>query len=407
MRRTWFLLIMMISLITTPVLTFADSESISLNVGECKVLSIPGLTRVSTSIPDVIEVVVTGGNEILLNAKKTGLSVVNIWTPSNRYTYRISVQEDFSAIESDIARLINNPNVQVRVNQKFVILSGTVKNSLEALEAVQYAKMYRDNIINNLNVQTKYQVLLTILVTEIKADAQKKYGMRWGNWITTDGETYTFKESQWNYIEGNKNSIIKFPSDRIGAQLDLMQRNGDAKILAAPSILTVSGQEAQFMAGGEIPVPISDGTNGTKVEWKEYGVKLKVTPIIGKDDTITMSISPEVSSIDWANAVLLGGDKIPALTSRKATTTVQYKDGATLVIGGLLKKEDSLNVVKMPILGDLPIIGSLFRSKDFQNGNTELLLFVTPRIIKNDMNVDQKTITAPSEQGPYFNQTEK
>ena len=181
-----------------------------------------------------------------------------------------------------------------------------------------------------------------------------------------------------------------------------MQKNGDAKILAAPSILTLSGKEAFFLAGGEIPIPLADGEGGTKVEWKEYGIKLKVTPTLDKNNNITMSVSPEVSSLDWANAVLIGGDKMPAITMRKATTNVQFINGGTLVIGGLLKREDSETVFKIPVLGDLPIIGGLFRSKEFQNGQTELLFFVTPRVIKDDSKVDPNNITKPESQGPYY-----
>jgi pilus assembly protein CpaC len=140
------------------------------------------------------------------------------------------------------------------------------------------------------------------------------------------------------------------------------------------------------------------------VEWKEYGVKLKVLPIIQKDGNIMMTVSPEVSSLDWSNAITVSGIKMPALATRRATTNVQFMAGTTLVIGGPLQRDDQSAIFKLPILGDLPIVGPLFQSKQFQNDRTELLIFVTPNVIRNDAKVDPNQVTNPSEQGPYYNQ---
>ena len=398
MFKKQFLLLVMIFMVYCST-SLAETESLLMTVGDCKILALPAYTRVATSSPEVIEVVVTSGREVILNAKKIGLSVVNIWTPQGIITYRISVQEDYSNIEREIARLINNSLVQVTVNAKYVILNGKVETSLESDLAVQYSKMYRENIINNLDIKTKYQILLSITVTEMKKETQNKYGFRWGRIVTTkDGPVFTPWE--WSMLEAGNNNFVRNTAQPIAAMLDAMQKNGDAKILAAPSILTLSGKEAQFLVGGEIPIPLTD-KDGIKVEWKEYGVKLKVIAVIEKDNSISMTISPEVSSIDWANAILINNYKLPALATRKETTSVQFTEGKTLVIGGLLKREDSETVFKLPILGDLPIIGALFRSKEFQNGNTELLFFVTPYIIKNDSQIDSSLITNPKEQELY------
>jgi len=378
----------------------AEGNDISLGVGESKVITVAGLTRVSTVNPNVVEVVVTGSEEILLNAKSPGLSVVDIWSGQGLLTYRITVQENYAAIEKEIARLINDPNVSVVVNQKYAVLSGAVEDSLKAEEAVQYAKMYRENVINNLEVKVKYQILLSIVVSEIQKDAEKEYGFHWGSWVsTTDG--VTFNEWQWATVENSAHSVGHYPGNwAIGSMLEAMEKKGDAKILAAPSILTVSGKEASFLAGGEIPIPISDGDKVT-VEWKEYGVKLRVTANLARDNMVAMAIAPEVSSLDWANSVTVEGYKMPAIATRKTATNLSFKEGSTLVIGGLLKKEDSVTVYKLPILGDLPMIGSLFRSKEFQEGNTELLFFVTPKIISDGAPIDPKALVKePSVDAP-------
>lgn len=405
MSKKWLpLLSLIIFLILLPVISAESSEpeTILLTVGDCKIFTVENLVRVSSSNPEVIEIVVTSGRDLLCNAKKPGLAVVNIWTKTGLVSYRIAVQEDYSNVEREIARLIGNPAVQIRVNAKYVILTGNVENSQEVDQAIKYGKMYRENVIENLTVKTKSQVLLSMLVTEIKKEAANKYGFRWGSWVTTT-QGVVFNEWNWGFSEQGNNSFGRYPGNwAIGAMLDAMQRDGDAKILAAPSILTANAKEAYFLAGGEIPIPVIDAQGGIKVEWKEYGIKLKVTPTIEKDGMISMQISSEVSALDWSNAVESGDNKFPALTTRKATTSLEFNDGGTFVIGGLLKREDLSRNLKIPFLGDLPIIGKLFQSKDFQKGDTELLFFVSPKIVKNETQIESQSVTKPSFQGPYY-----
>jgi pilus assembly protein CpaC len=384
----------------------AQSHIFHLAVGEAQVLTLKGITRIAISNPDVLELVVTGKHEFLLNAKKAGTSSVNVWSGEGRFEFRFAVQEDYSVVEMELAKLIDNPDVTVEVNEKYVVLSGAIANSLEEEEAVRYGKMYRDHVINNLKVKTAYQILLSVLVTEIKKDAEKKYGFNSGTWWPTpDG--LIFHEWEYGFLKDRQGEVDLAPGVSLGSLLNLMQRNGDAKILAAPSILTVSGKEAFFLAGGEIPIPMSDGKGGVTVNWKEYGIRLKVTANYERDNIISMAVTPEVSSIDWSNAIIVNGFKLPALATRKANTNVRFKDGSTLVIGGLLRREEAVNIYKVPILGDIPIIGSLFRSKNFQNGDTELLLFVTPKLIKDETNLSSKEITGPAFQGPFFETPKK
>lgn len=397
--------LLMILLLTLPTIVSAEPHLIHLAVGEAKVLSMKGITRIAVSSPEVLELVVTNSQEFLLNAKKVGMATVNVWSSEGRFTFKFAVQEDYSVIESEITKLINNSEVKVKANDKYVILSGTVASSLEEELAVRYGKMYRNNVINNLQVKTTYQILLSILVTEIKKDSEKKYGFNSGTWWpTSDG--LVFHEWEFGFLKSESDGVGLAPGTSLGSVLNLMQRNGDAKIMAAPSILTVGGKEASFLAGGEIPIPMSDGKGGVIVNWKEYGIRLKVTSNIERNNTISMAVTPEVSSIDWSNAIIVNGFKLPALATRKASTNVQFNDGSTLIIGGLLKREDAVNVYKIPLLGDIPIIGPLFRSKNFQKGDTELLLFVTPKIIKAAADLDPDDITNPTFQGPYF-QTSK
>ena len=273
------LLLLMTLMVFLPIGVTAEPHLIRLAVGEAKVLSLKGITRIAVSSPEVLELVVTSGREFLLNAKKVGISTVNVWSSQGRFTFKFAVQEDYSVVETEIAQLINNPQVKVKANEEYVILSGTVASSLEEEEAVRFGKMYRRNVINSLQVKNTYQILLSILVTEIKKDSEKKYGFNSGTWWPTpDG--LVFHEWEYGLLKSDSDDVNLAPGTSLGSILNLMQRNGDAKIMAAPSILTVSGKEAFFLAGGEIPIPMSDGKGGVIVNWKEYGIRLKVTPNI-------------------------------------------------------------------------------------------------------------------------------
>jgi pilus assembly protein CpaC len=402
MRGKWFLPVIWLLLGFTPVIQGADlGHSLALSVGDSEIIKAPKLSRVSVGNPEVVEVVVTGSREVLLNAKRAGATVVNIWSGREIAAYRITVQENYSQVERELTRLIDNSQVEVAVNSKYVVLNGAVENSLIADQAVAYAKMYRENVINNLAVKTKYQILLSIVVTEVKKEHENKYGLRWGAWETTS-DGVVFNEWQGATVADSKKFLSRYPGNwGLGAMLDAMEDDGDAKVLAAPSILTSNGQEATFLAGGEIPIPIPDGDQ-VKVDWKEYGVKLKVKPVLNRDLTMTLTVAPEVSSLDWSNAISLDGYKLPAVATRKASTQLEIKAGSTLVIGGLLKKEDSQSVVKVPFLGNLPIIGHLFRSNDFQKGQTELLFFVTPTLVREAAELKPEQIIGAPDVGPHF-----
>jgi pilus assembly protein CpaC len=401
MRERWILLLVWVTLGLAPVIRGADAgKLLVLSVGDSEIINLKGLTRVATANPEVVEVVVTGSREILLNAKRVGGTMVNLWSTQGITTYRITVQENYRPLEKELARLIDNPQVQVLINSKYVILNGTVANSLDADQALAYAKMYRENVISNLDVKTKYQVLLSILVTEVNKNHENKYGLRWGSRETTpDG--VVFNEWQAGLVANSKQLLTHYAPWGLGAVLDAMEANGDAKVLAAPSILTSNAQEATFLAGGEIPIPFSDGDK-VKVEWKEYGVKLKVKPVLNKDLSMKLNVAPEVSTLDWANAVSLDGYKLPAVATRKASTQLEVKPGVTLVIGGLLKNEDSKNITRIPFLGKIPIIGSLFRSKDFLKGETELLFFVTPSIITDADQISVQKLIDASNYDSHF-----
>jgi pilus assembly protein CpaC len=167
--------------------------------------------------------------------------------------------------------------------------------------------------------------------------------------------------------------------------LQALFKNGAAKLLAKPTMVTTSGAKADILVGGEVPVPIQQALGTTTVTWKEFGIKLGVEPVLQREGNLRMKVNSEVSNLDYANAVVVGQSTIPAINTRKANTDVVLKTGESLVIGGLLQATENENVDKLPFLGDIPILGNLFKSKRFQRQDTELRIIVTPRhVVSSD-----------------------
>lgn len=365
----------------------AQDESIYLTVGESRIFEYKGLTRVATSNPGVIELVVTSGSEVIANAKSVGLATVHIWYGGKRTTIRMEVGENYTSLAKEMSLLIGIPTVNVRMTAKTVVLEGSVPSDLEMARVEQIARTYRETVLNFLKIDQSYQVLLSVLITEIRLDDIKSLGIEWGSMSVTDGKVigtsmiwqYLFEANKYDTVE-QRNPLDQRRISPIGARLTHLFQNGNARLLAAPSILVQSGKKAQFLVGGEIPLPIRT-TQGIQVEWKEYGIRLEAKPSIERDNMINLSITPEVSNLDWANAIIVSDMKIPAIATRRAETQLSIAGGSTLALGGLLRREDSKTVNRVPGLGSIPIIGKVFQSSDYRQGLTELVIFVTPSIV--------------------------
>ena len=362
-------------------------DTLFMTVGESQVLHYKDLTRVATSNPAAVEVVVTTGGDVLVNAKAVGLSTVHIWYGGRRASFRVEVAEDYSSLANEIPQIIGIPTVQVRVTAKTVVLEGIVANDLELARAETIAKSYREVVHNFLTVKDSYQVHIAALVTEVRVDDLKSLGVQWGSMNVTGGEVvgtsmiweYLFEANKYDYIE-QEHVWDQRRVAPIGARLTHLFENGRARLLAAPSILLQSGKSAQFLVGGEIPIPVVT-KDGVEITWKEYGVRLETKASIGQDGMIDLIVIPEVSNLDWSNAITTNDMKVPAIATRRAQTQLKIQGGSTMALGGLLQREDSQNTNKIPLLGDLPVIGKLFRSDDFRKGQTELVIFITPTIV--------------------------
>jgi len=382
--------------------------SLFLDVNQSQYLNAGGsITRVAVANPEIADIKVISPEEMLLIAKKAGTTSLYIWTDTGmRQEFSLSVQDADSQTAAVITRLIACPQVGVEKLGDKVLLHGIVANQLEKNRAEKIAELYGSKVVNLLEMTNPSQIRLEAKIVEISTDRLKKLGIEYVNASkidTTSGivtlSTATgvlgFGQTFTNSKDSSPNSKIGYAD--INATLQALITHGEAKLLSQPSVVTMSGEKANILIGGEIPVPISNSDGQLSVEWHEYGIKLNIEPTVNEDENITSKVSAEVSTLDPSSAAavnLSSGLPIPALHSRKAETMVNMSSGSTMVIGGLIDSEEGRQLTKFPFLGDLPIIGQFFRSTSTTKSKKELVILVTPTLVDENtpakMSADMK-----------------
>jgi Flp pilus assembly secretin CpaC len=311
----------------------------------------------------------------------------------------VEPKPDVNAAAVLLQQVVGNTLSVHPLDEDSLALEGTVGSDgeLKRIREIISGRPVPCKVVDLLRVALpqRRQILCHVRVVEIDKTALKRLGVNWGS-ISSDGETVTFVDQPWLVqtlpgLTGNPEDGVENVLP-IGAQISLLAQKQCAKILSEPNLLVDDGGTASMLVGGEIPIPIAQGTGGgtaITVEWKQFGVQLNVEPqILDDGEKINLKIAPEVSSLDYSNAIMVNGFLMPALRSRKAASVVTVKDGDTLVIGGLLQSEDAQAIRKVPLLGDLPVIGYLFRRKEFIGGQSELVIMVTPKMVSKALNCD-------------------
>lgn len=308
---------------------------------------------------------------------------------------------DREGLPERVEAAIGVATIQAKLAGNVLLLDGTVPDKAAGDRALEIASALGGGVVEKVVSVLQVappdppQVLLQVQVVEIFQDALTQLGVAWGTMKPPSEGGFSPSEA-WVGQE-SVGGVLKqlLP---LTARLDAMYKEGTAKLLAAPSILTRSGKQAEFLAGGEIPVVIQT-PDGNTVYWKEYGVKLSMAPEVRLDGQILVHLKPEVSTLDWASGARMNNGLLPALKTRRAETDVRLRDGGTLVIGGLLNNEETKNDQGLPFLSKLPILGHLFASKNFQSGKTQLVIFVTPRLIREDESPRVEDVLAPPATG--------
>lgn len=378
----------------------ADGK-LHLLVGRSVVLKTRGpYKRVAVTHPDILgdnEVDATG---IFITGKKAGKTQIILWDDRDHaQVVDVVIDYDLPGLRAQLKNEFPDADIEPVSANDAIMLKGRVP-SLQVAEQVTDMVGRYAQVLNFMQVSGGQQVMLKVRFAEISRSAESQLGV---NIDMQDGKSvFGFGSGIGGTGIGQLNtnagvgttvnsSVALFGGGSIGrtsfeAFLTALRTNNLIRLLAEPDLVTGSGQEANFLAGGEIPIPVpqagASGSSVITIEYKDYGVRLSFVPVVLGDGKIRLKVSPEVSQLDYSNAVIIDGFSVPALTKRNLSTTVELKDGQTLALAGLLQSNLNANKSVTPVLGDLPVIGPLFRSVSYQRQETELVVLVTPQLVE-------------------------
>lgn len=349
------------------------------------------ITRVSIADPEIAEPVVIPPNQVLINAVQPGSTSLVVWGRDNvARMYTVEVTADVASLQRQIDELFPGAGVTVTSTGTAIVLSGSVRDPQTVRKVTELAQTMGIPIVSNMQAPAPEQILLHVEFAEVSKSAMKELGtdlLRVMNPETVDG---AFDREDTHAIEslseGFVTLLVEGNGSRLDAVLRLLKNNGNFKSLAEPNLVTREGVEASFLAGGEFPFPTVQGgeSNAITVTWKEFGIRLNFLPTITNSGNIRLQVEPEVSSLDFANGLSLGGYNIPSILARRVKTDVELRPGQTLAIGGLIDNSILSTIDKVPILGDIPILGFFFKSESARQNRTELLVLVTPYVLDSD-----------------------
>jgi pilus assembly protein CpaC len=386
-------------------IVYAD-DSVRLMVGRSTVVNVGGpITRVSLTTPEIADAMVTAPGELLIHGKVPGTISMFVWDRAGAIKrYEVVVQRDLARLSEQMEQLFPGEKIDVRSNGRDIVLAGTVRDKAVMEKAVNLAGGYvdkKEEVINLLALQEgapSNQVLLKVRFAEVSRNALTELGASFFTSATginnqTIGRVGTnqFPGPTFDNSGGDNKLVfsdflnffvLDFKND-LGLVIKALQTKGLLQSLAEPNLVAESGKEASFLAGGEIPIPIAQPGQGgisVTVQYKEFGIRLNFTPtVVG--DRIHLHVKPEVSSLDYNNAVLLQGFRIPALSTRRTETELELLNGQTFAIAGLISSQMNKTLQKIPGIGDIPILGLLFQSQAAQKDRTELVVMITPQIL--------------------------
>jgi pilus assembly protein CpaC len=366
------------------------------------------LKRVSVTDPAVADALVVTPTQVLVNGLAPGETSLLIWDELERSrSFDLRVDVDITAASEEIHRLFPNEQIQVSPSRSAIVLSGHVTTEDVAKHAGALAAAYAKNVVNVLTFGPvgADEVLLEVRFAEVDRSAFTQLGINVfstgaGNTIgtvttgqfggvstgpatgTTGGGTIPPTTAT---VSNFLNLFFFNPQINLGAVIEALHQRSLLEILAEPNLVALNGKEASFLAGGEFPFPVvqpsATGISTVTIQFREFGVRLKFTPVIQPNGSIHLHVAPEVSTLDFANAVTVSGTTIPALSTRKADTEFELQDGQSFVIAGLIDNRVTEIMSKIPGLGDIPILGNFFKSKNFSKSNSELMVLCTARRI--------------------------
>lgn len=451
-------LFLVAGIIVTMTPAASAQQTLLLTANHSRLLKVNNVARVVIAAPDIADVNVISRSEIMVIAKKQGETILSVWDSAGLTTYRVVVLSGTSPeLARAVMEALREPAVEVKVMGEAILLDGTVRTEADRKRAEEIAKAFGRTVVNLLRVTEPTPLAAQILeqqirealknlpvtvivanndtviiegtvasesevkridmiarayfknvvllvrrpqarvirldafVAEVDRQALRQIGVEWGGGSVTDLLVNPFVFHFGNLGQAWPTT----PLELLIARLRLLEAQGVARTLANPRLVVLEGQTAKLLVGGELPIPVQTPT-GVSFQFKEFGVKLEFKASGEGDGPLTVDLKAEASSLDFSNAIVAAGFTVPSLRSRRVETSVTMRPGEFLVLGGLIQREESRNVQKIPVLGDIPIIGQLFRSTRFQRGETELVIFVSPSFVAPTREPPQLP-TTPSE----------
>jgi pilus assembly protein CpaC len=407
----------------------APAQEVVLSIGRGQLVTLPmAMSDIFVANEAVADVEVKSRRELYIMGRAGGETVVyasnalgeTIWSANVRVGSNIDSVDQMLTLAMPDARI-----AVATIGTGTLLLTGTVAAPEDAAEAERLVQAYAGkdaNVISRLRLTTPLQVMLRVRIAEVSRTLVRALGINVATRDATGGFQFGIGQGRtfldqfgpdgalWNSPPGEKtgpgtlmdsvspgttiSGLARFLGmDLLGA-LDLAETDGLVTTLAEPNLTAISGETGQFLAGGEFPIPLNQGLGNTTVEYKNYGVSLAYTPVVLSSGRISLRVRPEVSELSAQGAVTVNGFQIPALTVRRAETTVELGSGQSFMIAGLISNDAQSTVNRAPGLGDLPIIGNLFRSREFRKGETELVIVVTPYLVRP---VDDRAIRLPTD----------
>ena len=379
-------------------------QQIDLLVGRSTVLTTERpIRRVSLSTPDIADALVTSPHEVLIHGKTPGTISLLVWSDTGRVSsHDVVVRRDLDALEEHLSQLFPGEAIVVGANGSDIVIAGTVSSQyvIEKAAAVAVGHVESaENVVNLLRQQdgvAAEQIMLRVRFAEVSRTALQELGASFftdilghddfvGRFTTQQFAAPDFDADEGLVFSDFLNILAFNTSENIGVVIKALQTRGLFQSLAEPNLITQNGTEAMFLAGGEYPYPVLQGTNGAvTVHFKEFGVRLRFTPTIVGPGRIHLRVAPEVSALDFSNSISISGFRVPSLSTRRTETEVELRDGQTFAIAGLIDNTVTETMSKIPGLGDIPILGLLFKSRAYQKNQTELVVMITPHIVQRD-----------------------
>jgi pilus assembly protein CpaC len=377
----------------------SETLNISAGTGTMVRLSAP-MSDLFIASEGVADVQVRSPTQLYIFGKSKGETTLYATDKSGRVVYAANVRvgTNISSVDEMLRAAMPDSQVDATPMNNLLLLTGTVASPEDAAEAQRLVQAYvgeGTQVVTRLRTAVPLQVNLKVRIAEVNRSALKSIGVNLLSFDPTGGFKFGIGQGSPGTVAGgvNNSSIAQlgttlaasgklFGLDLLGT-LDLLTTDGLSTTLAEPNLTALSGETASFLAGGEFPIPVSQGLGGAvAVEYKSYGVALAFSPVVLADGRISMRVRPEVSELSAEGALRLGGFDIPALTTRRAETTVELGSGQSFMLAGLLKASNNNVISKAPFLGDLPILGTLFRSRNYRRAETELVIIVTPYLVR-------------------------